>query len=1149
MRKQWAWVLLGLSLAGMAAAWRLQDELADLPGALGDAPSGTPAVAVRGRGEGAGGPAALVPPAYSLKAGAYAWAYTSALAIADMTADGRNDLIGILSETDDHGPFALNIFPQDASGVLGAPIIFELPSKQAAHVHRITPADLNKDGRTDLVFTPTYDDGFFYLLSRPGGGYEWREDRWINQRAGAGAAVVDKDGDGKLDVVAVRELDPYQYPQPNRGMLAIAYGDGVGGFDRHTSVEVAENAMHDLLMRDFDGDGKPDLLTSSRLQGDATDYAPRLRRNAGGGTFLAPTVHGTNKLGPILSLSTGDYNGDGRPDFAGVGYGGVNGGYINVFSQLADGSFAKTPEINQYRGNPLGLQTADLNQDGLPDLVHLNDGSISLVYYLRSPNGFEYPAQVGLINGYSPMGNGSIAVGDLSGDGVPEVAVASQYALVVAYGKLTPYAGVGGLPGAPVITSAVVTPGYEESGPAQRFDIQISPPANDGGTPITGYTVYSSPSGGWDLNAGSAAAKHQMTGLQNDTTYTFYARATNAAGQGPASAPSNPVTLGVPGSGLDPVIYIEAQGGLEGTGWPMQARFTISLDRPAPAGGVSFDFATSSGTAASGSDFVGLALQDVVIPAGQTRVVRAVDLLPDSDLEPDEVFSATLSDVHGALIGNATASATIVNDDSADARIFVTGQPVQEGETTAYYDVRLTKPLGQDVSFTVDTFGMGPTATAGQDFDARSLANQVIPAGQTKFTFSVPIHDDAIREGGEFFVVRISSVQGAPIATLGESYTAVIVDDEPLPSLSVDDVVIAEGTKQNSIAYVRVRASPRSTTAVTFSAVTLGGSAVEGSDFESRYLAGLRIPAGQDSVLVPVTIFGDGRLEQDESFTLRLENVVGATIGDGTGLVTLVNDDVPNGLSIGNVTVQEGSGNRTINFPLTLSEPSAQDVVFDVHTASGTGFAGEDFQALDVLGMTIPAGATSAVVAVTVHGDDRVEADETFTVNLANVSGAVVSDGQGLGRLLNDDVASASVEGFSVAEGDSGSSVAFFTIRLSARVQWPVYVHYAAKPDTASLITDFYPVLGQVTFDPGRTSIRIGVSVIGDATVEPDEKIRLELTGIDGANAGIIVADGAIINDDTASPMIARPSAGPSRAALQRCESDYRCLVRRSARR
>jgi hypothetical protein len=462
-------------------------------------------------------------------------------------------------------------------------------------------------------------------------------------------------------------------------------------------------------MRDFEGDGKPDLLTSSRLQGDATDYAPRLRRNAGGGTFLAPTVHGTNKLGPILSLSTGDYNGDGRPDFAGVGYGGVNGGYINVFSQLADGSFAKTPEINQYRGNPLGLQTADLNQDGLPDLVHLNDGSISLVYYLRSPNGFEYPVQVGLINGYSPMGNGSIAVGDLSGDGVPEVAVASQYALVVAYGKLTPYAGVGGLPGAPVITSAVVTPGYEESGPAQRFDIQISPPANDGGTPITGYTVYSSPSGGWDLNAGSAAAKHQMTGLQNDTTYTFYARATNAAGQGPASAPSNPVTLGVPGSGLDPVIYIEAQGGLEGTGWPMQARFTISLDRPAPAGGVSFDFATSSGTAASGSDFAGLALQDVVIPAGQTRVVRAVDLLPDSDLEPDEVFSATLSDVHGALIGNATASATIVNDDSADARIFVTGQPVQEGETTAYYDVRLTKPLGQDVSFTVDTFGMGPT--------------------------------------------------------------------------------------------------------------------------------------------------------------------------------------------------------------------------------------------------------------------------------------------------------------------------------------------------------------------------------------------------------------------------------------------------------
>lgn len=69
-------------------------------------------------------------------------------------------------------------------------------------------------------------------------------------------------------------------------------------------------------------------------------------------------------------------------------------------------------------------------------------------------------------------------------------------------------------------------------------------PLDDGGSPILGYTVTSSPAGGTDTNAGQPGLSHAITGLTNGVEYTFTVTATNAAGTGADSKPSNPVTPG-----------------------------------------------------------------------------------------------------------------------------------------------------------------------------------------------------------------------------------------------------------------------------------------------------------------------------------------------------------------------------------------------------------------------------------------------------------------------------------------------------------------------------------------------------------------------------------------------------------------------------
>ena len=111
-------------------------------------------------------------------------------------------------------------------------------------------------------------------------------------------------------------------------------------------------------------------------------------------------------------------------------------------------------------------------------------------------------------------------------------------------------------------------------------------------------------------------------------------------------------------------------------------------------------------------------------------------------------------------------------------------------------------------------------------------------------------------------------------------------------------------------------------------------------------------------------------------------------------------------LSIDDVLHNEGNGgSTTYTFTVSLSTPALQNVTFNIATANDTATtADNDYVNKSLTAQTIPTGQQSYTFDVVVNGDLNVEPNETFFVNVSNVSaGATVADGQGIGTILNDD--------------------------------------------------------------------------------------------------------------------------------------------------
>ena len=232
-------------------------------------------------------------------------------------------------------------------------------------------------------------------------------------------------------------------------------------------------------------------------------------------------------------------------------------------------------------------------------------------------------------------------------------------------------------------------------------------------------------------------------------------------------------------------------------------------------------------------------------------------------------------------------------------------------------------------------------------------------------------------------------------------------------------------------------------------------------------------------------------------------------------------------LSVDDVRLEEGdNGEQNAEFTVslldTLGQPATEEITVNYATSDGSARAGEDYTSTSGT-LTFNIGDTTQTISVPVRGDELIEGNESFAVNLSGTTGnALILNDTAIGTIVNDDQQrEISISDALVTETDSGQRPIRFNLTLDRPYIQDITVDYNVVANTATPGEDYIDIDGTVTFEPGETEQSIAVLTTGDTLFEGNETFFVQLSN-PSDNAVIIDdrATGTINNNDPEPPPV-----------------------------
>ncbi|MCK6624302.1 MAG: hypothetical protein L6R45_03910 [Anaerolineae bacterium] len=391
-----------------------------------------------------------------------------------------------------------------------------------------------------------------------------------------------------------------------------------------------------------------------------------------------------------------------------------------------------------------------------------------------------------------------------------------------------------------------------------------------------------------------------------------------------------------------PAVSIAAGTSPSETG-PTNGSFTISLDNPAPVGGLTVNYNLTGSTAtlstdyslAAGTNISSLTGSSFTIAAGQSSGVITVVPVDDQVDDDGETVQFNLAAGSGYTLGaTSTATLTIADNDTRGVTITESGGStnVTEGGATDTYTIRLD---------TVPTATVTIAFNPGSQLDAlTSLVFQADPTALNPQTVTVTATDDTVVEGDHTGTISHSASGGGYDGTTIADVTANITDNDIAYTLAAGQVSVAEGdagATPLSFTLTRTGDITRSSS-VDFS---LGGTATNGVDYNNVAPAGgaVSFGAGVTQTQVTLGVLGDFIDEPNETVSVSLTNPTGtnasgtSTISGSPAATTILDDDSA-GVSVTPTSLTISEPNTTGVFTIALTSQPTATVTIGLSTSS-----------------------------------------------------------------------------------------------------------------------------------------------------------------------------------------------------------------------
>jgi hypothetical protein len=284
------------------------------------------------------------------------------VAVADVNEDGKPDLI-VANQCVSCASGTVAVLLGNGDGTFQKAMTF---SSGGYRAFSVAVADVNLDGRPDLIVANYGSNNVGVLLGNGNGTFRAAVTYGSGGPSGSvpfSVAVADLNLDGRPDIVVANGDD-----------VGVLLGNGDGTFEPVVTFGSGGGA-YSIAVADVNGDGKPDIVVGNGHNVGSDDGSVSVLFGNGDGIFQTAVTYASGG-DDANSVTVADVNGDGKPDLIVANYciGPSNcaNGTVAVLLGDGDGTFEPAVSYGSGGGESVSVAVADLNRDGLPDLVVAN---------------------------------------------------------------------------------------------------------------------------------------------------------------------------------------------------------------------------------------------------------------------------------------------------------------------------------------------------------------------------------------------------------------------------------------------------------------------------------------------------------------------------------------------------------------------------------------------------------------------------------------------------------------------------------------------------------------------------------------------------------------------------------------------------------